>query len=157
FVAFWLAGAALAVAWSSAAARHLVGVAALGWFVTIFIGSIDRSIGNPVAPIIGGAALLMGLGLVLTRLHFDPLRALGLTLSTYAGFALALVLAPVGFDDIAFRLHEPPGWAGICGFAGVVLTFGVAAVSHRAGQAFAGQAFAGLALFFAMCVAMGWS
>ena len=46
FVAFWFAGAVLAVIWNSPVARHLVGAAALGWLLTIFIGT-TRQTDNP--------------------------------------------------------------------------------------------------------------
>jgi len=152
FVAFWLIGAALAVIWNSPVARHLVGVAALGWLLTIFIGTVDRSLANPIAPIAGCVALLLGGGLAVARSSSDSLRALGLTLSTYASFALALVLAPVGIGDYLSRVRIRSDWALICGMAGVVLTFAVAAVGRRPGHGCAG-----LALVLAMIVAAGWA
>lgn len=151
FVAFWLVGAVLAVTWNSPVARHLVGVAALGWLLTIFIGTIDRASGNPVSPIVGSVALLFGGGLALSNLASGALRALGGTMSTYAAFGLALVLAPVGIGDYVARARVAPDWALACGFAGVLLAFGVAVAVRRPGHAFAG-----LALVFAMAVATGW-
>ena len=152
FIAFWLIGAALAVIWNSPVARHLVGVAALGWLLTIFIGTIDRNSGNPISPIVGSAALLLGGGLALSSLASGPVRALGLTLSTYAAFGLALVLAPVGIGDYVPRVRVAPDWALACGVAGMLLAFGAAAAGRRPGHAFAG-----LALVFAMALATGWA
>jgi len=74
-------------------------VAALGWLVTIFIGTIDRYHVNPMSPIVGSAALLLGCSLAVAHFRSEPLRALAVTLSTYASFALAIVLAPVGFEE----------------------------------------------------------
>jgi len=151
FVAFWLVGALLAVLWNSPVARHLVGVAALGWLATIFLGT-SRVTDNPIALVVGSTALLFGGGLALSCLTAGALRALGVTLSTYAAFALALVLAPVGIEDYVKYIAGPPAWSLICGFAGIVLAFGVAVAGRHAGHAFVG-----LALLFAMIVATGWA
>lgn len=152
FVAFWLVGAVLATVWNSPVARHLVGVAALGWLATIFIGVVDRSSANPILPTVGSAALLFGSGLALASFRSGSLRALGLTLSTYASFALALILAPVGMGEFASRARSAPDWALICGVSGIVLTFAVAVAGRRAGHVFAG-----LSLVLAMMVAAGWT
>jgi uncharacterized membrane protein len=151
FVAFWLIGALLAVIWNSPVASHLVGAAALGWLVTIFIGT-TRLTDNPIPLVVGSVALLLGGGLTLSTLAAGALRALGITLSTYAAFALAFVLAPVGIEDYVKRILVPPAWALFCGFAGIFLAFGVAVAGRRPGHAFAG-----LALVFAMIVATGWA
>lgn len=148
FVAFWLVGALLAVLWNSPVARHLLGVAALGWLATLFVGTMH----NPVSLIVGSTALLFGGGLTLSSLTTGALRALGVTLSTYAAFALALVLAPVGIEDYVKHILVPTAWSLICGVAGIVLAFGVAVAGRRPGHAFAG-----LALVFAMIVATGWA
>jgi len=151
FVAFWFAGAVLAVIWNSPVARHLVGAAALSWLLTIFIGT-TRQTDNPIPLIVGSAALLLGGGLTLSSLATGALRALGVTLSTYAAFALAIVLAPVGIEDYVKRILVPPAWSLICGFGGISLAFGVAVAGRCPGPAFAG-----LALVFAMIVATGWA
>jgi hypothetical protein len=152
FIAFWLVAGVLATVWNSPVARHLVGAAALAWLSTIFIGSVDRNLINPISPVAGSAALLLGGALAAAHFGSGSLRALGLTLSSYASFALALLLAPVGVEDFVSRTRASPNWALVCGFAGIVLAFAVAAVSRRAGAAFAG-----LALVFAMIVATGWA
>jgi hypothetical protein len=152
FVVFWLVAAGLAAAWNSAVARHLVGVAALGWLTTIFIGAIDRSAISPVASVTGSTALLLGGGLVLASVSTGSLRALGLTLSTYASFALAVLLGPIGVEDYLFRPRVSPHWAVICGLAGIVLAFAAAAVDRRVGPAFVG-----IALVLAVMVATGWA
>jgi uncharacterized membrane protein len=151
FVAFWFAGAVLAVIWNSPVARHLVGAAALGWLLTIFIGT-TRQTDNPIPLIVGSAALLLGGGLTLSSLATGALRALGVTFSTYAAFALAIVLAPVGIEDYVKRILVPPAWSLVCGFGGISLAFGVAVAGRCPGSAFAG-----LALVFAMIVATGWA
>ena len=152
FIAFWLVAGVLATVWNSPVARHLVGAAALAWLSTIFIGSVDRNLINPISPVAGSAALLLGGALAAAHFGSGSLRALGLTLSSYASFALAIVLAPVGVEDFALRTRVSPNWALVCGFAGIILAFAVAAVSRRAGAAFAG-----LALVFAMIVGTGWA
>ncbi len=151
FIAFWLVAAALAAAWNSPVARHLVGIAALGWLSTVFIGTVDRSLINPISPIAGSAALLLGGGLVLASVTAGSLRTLGLTLSTYASFALAIVLAPSGVEELVSRTRVSPNWALNCGMLGTAAAFAAAAIGRRAGHAFAG-----LALLFAMIVATGW-
>jgi hypothetical protein len=152
FLAFWLVGAALAVIWNSPVARHLVGVAALGWLLTIFIGMIDRNLINPVLQTAGWTTVLLGGGLIMTDLKSDPLRTLGLTLSTYGSFALALVLAPVGFDDYLSRTPISPDSGLIAGIAADVVLLAIAVARRRAGQAFAW-----LAMLLASIVAAGWA
>ncbi len=152
FIAFWLVAGVLATVWNSPVARHLVGVAALAWLSTIFFGSVDRSLINPISPVAGSAALLLGGALAAAHFGSGSLHALGLTLSSYASFALAILLAPVGVEDFVSRIRVSPNWALVCGFAGIILAFAVAGVSRRAGAAFAG-----LALVFAMIVATGWA
>lgn len=151
FLAFWLAGAALAVVWNSPVARHLVGVAALGWLLTVFIGMADRNF-NPVLQTAGWTTVLLGGGLIMSDLKSDPLRALGLTLSTYGSFALALVMAPVGFDDYLRRTPIAADGGLIAGIAAdaVLLALAVARRRH-------GQAFAWLAQLLAVIVAAGWA
>jgi uncharacterized membrane protein len=152
FVAFWLVGAWLAVAWNSSVARHLVGVAALGWLATIFFTHVDRDLINPILPVAGCAALLLGGGLLLAERTDGALRALGLTFSTYASFALALVLAPVGISEFISMTRSAPNWAVLSGAAGVILAFAAAAIGRRAGPAFAG-----VALLCALIVASAWA
>jgi uncharacterized membrane protein len=151
FLAFWLAGAALAVIWNSPVARHLVGVAALGWLLTIFIGMTDRNL-NPVLQTAGWTTVLLGGGLIMSDLKPDPLRALGLTLSTYGSFALALVMAPVGFDEYLSRTPIAPDGGLIAGIAADVVLLALAIARRRAGQAFAW-----LAQLLAVIVAAGWA
>ena len=152
FVVFWLVAAWLAVLWNSAVARHLVGVAALGWIATVYLGYVDRTSLNPLLPVSACATLLLGAGLMLANLASGALRALGLTLSTYASFALALMLAPVGVHEFMTLKLAAPGWALLCGLAGTGLAFATAAIVRRAGPAFAG-----LALTCALIVASGWA
>jgi uncharacterized membrane protein len=151
FLAFWLAGAALAAIWNSPVARHLVGVAALGWLLTIFIGMTDRNL-NPVLQAAGWTTVLLGGGLIMSDLKPDPLRALGLTLSTYGSFALALVMAPVGFDEYLSRTPIAPDGGLIAGIAADVVLLALAIARRRAGQAFAW-----LAQLLAVIVAAGWA
>jgi hypothetical protein len=151
FLAFWLVGAALAAIWNSPVARHLVGVAALGWLLTIFIGMTDRNL-NPVLQTAGWTTVLLGGGLIMSDLKPDPLRALGLTLSTYGSFALALVMAPVGFDEYLSRTPIAPDGGLIAGIAADVVLLALAIARRRAGQAFAW-----LAQLLAVIVAAGWA
>ena len=152
FLAFWLIGAALAVIWNSPVARHLVGVGALGWLLTIFIGMVDRRTGIGVLQITGWATVLLGGGLIVTEAKFAPLRTLGLTLSTYGSFALALVLAPIGFDSYLSLDPISPDSGLIAGIAADVVLLALAVARSRAGQAFAW-----LAQLLAIFVAAGWA
>ena len=151
FLAFWLVGAALAAIWNSPVARHLVGVAALGWLLTIFIGMVDRNLINPVLQTAGWTTVLLGGGLIMTDLKSGPLRTLGLTLSTYGSFALALVLAPVGIDDYLSRTPIAPDGGLIAGIAADAVLLAIAAARRRTGHAFAW-----LAILLASIVAAGW-
>jgi len=151
FLAFWLAGAALAVIWNSPVARHLVGVAALAWLLTVFIGMADRNF-NPVLQTAGWTTVLLGGGLIMAELKSDPVRALGLTLSTYGSFALALVMAPVGFDDYLRRTPIVPDGGLIAGLAADVVLLALSLARRRPGLAFAW-----LAQLLAVIVAAGWA
>ena len=95
FIAFWLVVAALAVVWNSPVARHLVGVAALGWMCSLFISLLDHNT-RSMLPVAGCTALMLSGGLALVQWSEGALGKLGLTLSTYGSFALAALLAPVG-------------------------------------------------------------
>lgn len=139
FIAFWMVGAGLAVAWNSLVARHLVGVAALGWFLVVVVAVVDRDAVNPMLVVASGAGLLLGGGLALAERGPESWRALGLTLSTYASFALALVLAGATTGGW-FRSSGALNWAFAFGLAGVVLAFVAAAIARRSGPAFAGGA-----------------
>jgi len=152
FLAFWLVGAALAVIWNSPVARHLVGVAALGWLLTIFLGIIDHHLINPVLQTAGWTTVLLGAGLIVAELKSVPLRALGLTLSTYGSFALALVMAPTGFDDYLPRAPVAPDSGLIAGLAADVVLLALALARRRPGLAFAW-----LAQLVAVIVAAGWA
>ena len=91
FVAFWLIAAAIAVAWNSAPARHLVALAALVWWITAGAALLPvLNWSRPGVVTTVGGSLLLGAGLVLSSRGPESLRALGLTLSNYGAFAFAI-------------------------------------------------------------------
>jgi hypothetical protein len=73
-------------------------------------------------------------------------------LSTYGSFALALVMAPVGFDEYLSRMPIAPDSGLIAGLAADVVLLALALARRRPGQAFAW-----LAQLLAVIVAAGWA
>jgi hypothetical protein len=151
FAAFWLVAAALAVAWNSVAARHLVAVAAMAWWGVAQLNlSIGIGPGSASATLAAGSTLLLGGGFALMTLRVEPLRLFGLTLSTYGAFGLAIACAVTAATaEPSYRMPFGAGsWAASCGIAGVVLAFASAAMSRLPGPAFGGLA-GGVTLFVA--------
>ena len=143
FVVFWLIAAGLATLWNSGVARHLVGAAALAWWVATQFGAIDRLSGDGVpAAFAAGATLLLGAGLALASLRMEGPRLLGQTLSSYGAFGLAVACTIATFmaDPSNRMVFRTEVWISACGIAGVVLAFASAAMARRGGPAFAGLA-----------------
>src|SRR5215468_5901304 len=135
FVPFWMLAAALALAWKSRVAAHLVAVAALAWWCA-------PAARGPEKPFIiaDGAALLLGGGLLLGNAPLHSLRSFGDTLSTYGAFALAALaaFAVAAASEFRLALANAPAWAVGCGLVGLILAFAAAAVGRRVGSIFAG-------------------
>jgi len=96
---FWLAGGALAAFWKTVRWRATwVRRRGAGLAVTIFHRArIDRYHVNPNVADCRQRRAVARLQSAVAHFRSEPLRALAVTLSTYASFALAIVLAPVGF------------------------------------------------------------
>jgi hypothetical protein len=146
FVAFWLIAGSLALLWKSRVAAHLVALASLPWWIAAaFRFSLDEL--GPFFVLADGAALLLGGGLALAAAPWQRAREAGTVLATYGAFLLAIVAALVVamYNDLV-HFHagaaSPPFWASACGIAGAVLAFAAAAMTRRAGTAFAGAAIA---------------
>ncbi len=152
FIPLWLFAAALAVAWNSKPAAHLVAISALAWWIAGAIG-LPQSKPESVFVIGYGAALLLGAGLLLANTSRLPLRSFGLTLSVYGAFALAVLtaIAAVLSNDIHMAYGSPPAWANGCGVVGLILAFAAAALGRRAGPAFAG-----ISTALVLVVIVGW-
>jgi uncharacterized membrane protein len=149
FVAFWLVGAALAVAWNATAACHLVALAALPWWIMTGMELSGRLfVRDPAAVVAAGMGLHLGVGLLLAGRGPPSLRAFGLTMSTYAAFAFAIALAWAVSGLLGRASAVLPPWVLGCGVAGVALALAAAALARRPGPAFAGLA-VGLGLLVA--------
>jgi uncharacterized membrane protein len=148
FVLFWMLCAALAVAWNSRVAAHLVAIAALAWWCAAAVAPSQNEF-----IVADGAALLLGAGLLLGNAP-DPLRSFGLTLSTYGAFAVAAVaaFAAATSGEVHIGLVNPPAWAVGCGIAGMILAFAAAAVARRVGAIFAG-----ISIALVLVVVDGWA
>jgi uncharacterized membrane protein len=139
FVAVWLIAAALALAWNSRAAAHLVAIAALPWWIATSL-RFDFDGGQPSFVLANGAALLFGAGLAIAAAPSPRTVRLGGVLSIYGAFSLAVVafLEVTTVDDIiGFRTGTAPAqplWAILCGAAGVVLALASAGITKRAGE-----------------------
>lgn len=149
FMAFWLIAAGVAIAWNSRPAAHFVALAALAWWITAaFQLSLDNF--QPSFVLANGAALLFGGGVALAAAPWSRALGAGAVLSTYGAFALsgAVVLEVATTYDL-FRIYagtaSQPPWAISCGVAGVIFALAAAAMTRRAGVAFAASAI-GLAL-----------
>ncbi|HEV2158588.1 DUF2157 domain-containing protein [Bradyrhizobium sp.] len=139
FVVAWLIAAALAFAWNSRVAAHLVAIAVLPWWVATSL-RFDFDGGQPSFVLANGAALLFGAGLAIAAAPSPRALRLGAVLSVYGAFALAVVafLEVTTVDDL-FRFRTgassaQPLWSILCGAAGVVLALASAALTKRAGE-----------------------
>lgn len=139
FVATWLIAAALAFAWNSRVATHLVAIAVLPWWIaTSFRLEIDGA--QPSFVLANGAALLFGAGLAIAAASSPRALRLGSVLSSHGAFTLAVIafLEVTTVDDfIRFRTGSggaQPVWAILCGVAGVVLALASAGITRRAGE-----------------------
>ncbi|MCG2630033.1 DUF2157 domain-containing protein [Bradyrhizobium sp. WYCCWR 13023] len=139
FLAVWLIAAAVAFAWNSRVAAHLVASAMLPWWVATSI-RFDLDGMQPSFLLADGAALLFGAGLAIAAAPSPRAQRLGSVLSIYGAFSLAAVasLEVMTIDDIIrFRtgtVPAQPHWAILCGVAGVVLALASAGVTRRAGE-----------------------
>lgn len=140
FPAFWLVAGGLALAWHSRVAAHLVTVAALPWWISCaFLAHVDF---RPSFALANGAALLFGGGLALAASSRPRANQAGSVLSTYGAFSLAgvAILEAIMANEV-FRLRvglaSPSLWIIVCGAAGVILAVAAAAITRRAGSAFA--------------------
>lgn len=139
FVAVWLIAAAVAFAWNSRIAVHLVAIAAPPWWIATSL-RFDFDGAQPSFVLANGAALLFGAGLAIAAAPSSRALRLGSVLSVYAAFALAAaaVLEVTTVDDmIGFRTGAAPAqplWAILCGTAGVALALASAGFTKRAGE-----------------------
>jgi uncharacterized membrane protein len=143
FVALWLIAAGLALAWNSRVAAHLVALAALPWWIVAALQpNLDEF--QPSFVLADGAALLFGGGLALAAAPWRRALDVGAVLSTYGALSLAgvAILEVASYDLL--RIHagaaSQPPWAISCGVAGAILALAAAAMTRRAGVAFAGSA-----------------
>jgi len=139
FVAVWLIAAALALAWNSRVAAHLVAVALLPWWIATSL-RFELDGAQPSFVLANGAALLFGAGLAIAAVPTPRALRLGTVLSIYGAFSLAAVacLEVTTVDDIIrFRNSTVPAqplWAILCGAAGVILALASAGITRRAGE-----------------------
>lgn len=147
FVAVWLIAAAVAFAWNSRVAAHLVAMAALPWWIATSI-RFEFDAAQPSFVLANGAALLFGAGLAIAAAPSPRALRLGSILSTYGAFSLAVVavVEVTTVDDIIrYRTGTVPAqplWAILCGVAGVILAFASAKLTNRVGKVVAGCAIA---------------
>jgi uncharacterized membrane protein len=144
FVALWLIAAGLTLAWKSRAAAHLVALAALSWWIAAALQPLLAGF-EPSFVLADGAALLLGGGLALTAAPWQRPRCAGAVLSTYGAFSLAgVAILELATFNHPFIFHagaaSQPLWAISCGIAGAIFAFAAAAMTRRAGAAFAGIA-----------------
>lgn len=142
FVVVWLIAAALAVAWNSRVAAHLVAIAVLPWWIATSI-RFEFEGAQPSFVLANGAALLFGAGLAFAAVPSPRALRLGTILSIYGAFSLALVAAlEVTTVDHIFRFRTGPAaaqplWAILCGVAGVILALASAGITKRVGEVLA--------------------
>lgn len=144
FVAFWLVAAALALAWNSRVAAHLVALAALPWW---FTAAIEPPLDDfhRMFVLADGAALMFGGGLLLAAAPWQRTASAGPVLAAYGTFLLmgvAVIQTAMAFDllDETVRRAVQPGWAIACGVAGAMFGVAAAALTRRVGVAFAAGA-----------------
>ena len=143
FLAVWLIGAGLALAWNSRVAAHLVAVASLPWWIT---AALQFNV-EPAFIVADGAALLFGAGLALAATPWQRTSSFGATLSSYGAFSLAAAaileaLTLNSFFHPQSWIAGQPIWASLCGIAGALLGLAAAAFTRRPGTGFGGAAIA---------------
>lgn len=142
FIVVWLIAAALALAWHSRAAAHLVAIAVLPWWIATSL-RFDLDGAQPSFVLANGAALLFGAGLAIAAAPSPRALRLGSVLSIYGAFSLAVVafLEVTTVDDIIrFRTNTAPAqplWAILCGAGGVILALASAGITRRTGEVLA--------------------
>ena len=141
FVVIWLLAAGLALAWNSRVAAHLVALATLPWWIA---AAVKPGL-EPAFVLADGAGLLFGTGLVLAATPWQRTSSAGAVLSAYGAISLAVaaILEVVTANDFFHSRSlaiDQPAWATACGVAGAMLAFVAAAMTRRAGPAFAGGA-----------------
>ncbi|MDA9435118.1 DUF2157 domain-containing protein [Bradyrhizobium sp. CCBAU 51627] len=139
FAVAWLAAAALAFAWNSRVAAHLVAIALIPWWIATSL-RFDFHGAEPSFVLANGAALLFGAGLAIAAAPPPRAQRLGSVLSIYGAFALGVVafLEVTTVDDL-FRLRTgataaQPLWAILCGVAGAALALASAGLTKRSGE-----------------------
>jgi uncharacterized membrane protein len=140
FVVVWLLAGGLTLAWNSRVAAHLVAVAAFPWWIA---AAFQPGL-QPTFVLADGAALLFGAGLMLAATPWQRVFSAGAILSTYGAFALAVAAileVTTGNESFSYgAAKSQPMWAIFCGVAGTALAFAAAAMTRRAGSAFAAAA-----------------
>lgn len=144
FLVIWFAAAALALAWHSRVAAHLVAVALAAWWIA---SAISHPVKGGVFVAAGGAALMLGAGLALASLRWQRLASAGAVLSTYGAFLLAAVAgfeAATANEYVGARntVADQPAWAVACGVAGAAAALAAGAAIRQAGTLAAGIAIA---------------
>ncbi|MCA1431164.1 DUF2157 domain-containing protein [Bradyrhizobium sp. NBAIM16] len=145
YVSVWLIAAALAFAWNSRVAAHLVALALLPWWIATSL-RFEFEGTQPSFVLASGAALLFGAGLAIAAAPSPRALRLGSVLSIYGAFSLAIAafLEVTTVDDLVrFRegsIAGQPLWAIACGNAGVILALASAAITRRAGELLAAGA-----------------
>lgn len=139
FVVAWIIAAAVALAWNSRVAAHLVAIAVLPWWIATSL-RYDFDAAQPAFVLANGAALLFGAGLAIAAAPSPRALRLGSVLAVYGAFSLAVVafLEVTTVDDL-FRLRTgttsvQPLWAILCGIAGVILALVSAGITRRPGE-----------------------
>ena len=141
YLAFWLSGVALAIAWDSPSARHLAALSLVGWWIETAIGfDLDKWPGDFAFVAAVGASLMLGAGLALECRGPPGMRRLGATHASYGGLgiAFAVTLSVLGLTGLMAK-----GWpiwlVGSAG-AGAILAGLAALLSRRVGPALAAAA-----------------
>lgn len=140
FWPFWAALAVLALVWQSPAARHLSALIFFGWWDVVAVHLLNAGRDSPhVAPIFAGAALGLGLALLVEGHGAKRLRAFAAVFADYAVFALAFALASglaLGFigGGRGVGFAHWPAWLVVVSMLGVVALL-VASLRLRPWQA----------------------
>ncbi|QQO34645.1 DUF2157 domain-containing protein [Bradyrhizobium diazoefficiens] len=142
FAVLWLIAAAVAFAWNSRVAAHLVAIAVLPWWIATSL-RYDFDAAQPTFVLANGAALLFGAGLAIAAAPSPRALRLGSVLAAYGAFSLAVVAfleVTTVVDLFRFRTGTAPAqplWAILCGIAGVMLALASAGITRRPGEVLA--------------------
>lgn len=132
---FWLALAALAIAWNAPSARHLAAIAFFAWWGAAFAQSwFYDGVGRRASPAnfaFAATALALGAAFATRVFGTERMRAFGDVLGDYAAFFFTVLLFAALTQANGLAFTQMPGWMLACALLGM-LGLGLTVARRRA-------------------------